>query len=30
MPAGVGLMIDQLSNAVQPLTCLDGVTLVGP
>jgi hypothetical protein len=30
MPAVVGLIVDQLSNAVQPLTCLDGVTLVGP
>ncbi len=30
MPAVVGLTIDRLSPDIQPLTCLGGVTLVGP
>jgi hypothetical protein len=30
MPAVVGLTIDRISPAIQPLTCLTGVTLVGP
>jgi hypothetical protein len=30
MPDVVGLTVDPLSNAVQPLTCLDGVKMVGP
>ena len=30
MPDVVGLTIDRISPAIQPLTCLTGVTLVGP
>jgi hypothetical protein len=30
MPAVVGLIVDPLSEAVQPLTCLDGVKWMGP
>jgi hypothetical protein len=30
MPAVVGLVVDPLSNEVQPLACLDSVKMVGP